>query len=417
VGALALLTAASSVMAAPQVAWRTDLAAARAEALQTRKPLLVVFHQVGEPGNEAMLRTVYGHKRFVAAAEKVIPVLACHFAAGDEAQVASDFGVPASELARLEIKAREFVLGSADVLTPQHVLFHPEGGVLWHNVRTCSLQQLLNGMYTARRYVKKTASARRRLALESGASLAKRAKREPESAVKLSVLMRHSDPKGLGGLVSGVRDSKLCDLVLRRAMHGMNATAVEDRMHQAMGVVRPTQRPMLKRIEHDMIILAAPPVEVREVKQPLPVLGKIEDFSRVRFFDGEVRTPGDKSSELTVLWFFLSGDKSEDRQIEALRPVVSELAGQGVRFLGLGAALQPDAALADAGAAGFPFPVGTFAFGGGEPFGGVDMFPAVLILDRDGNIIHRSGDEMDRDWVSFAPLVRGMLASEHYSRR
>lgn len=415
--AIALAATGPGALAGDQVAWRTDLAAARAEACETGKPLLVVMHQVGEPGNEAMLQSVYRHKRFIEASRKFIPVIACHFERGDGPRAASAFGMSAEQLVHLEIATRKFVLGSADVLTPQHVVFHPEDGVLWHNVRTCSLQRLLNGMLTSRRIQKKTVAARRRLVVKEATRLAKRAEGEPESAVKLAVVMRHSDAETLGKVLYSVRDVELCDRILRRAMHGLAAADVEKRVDQTMGVVRPTHRQMLRQIGRDFIEESEASVDVLEIRRPLPILGKLDDFAGVRFSDGVTRSPSDDECRLTVLWFFLPDDENLDLQIETLRPVVSEMKAQGVRFLGLGGTLSPASDLPRVGAAGFPFAAGAYRYDSGEPFCGVNLFPGLVVLDADGNIVYRATDELEADWLSFAPLLRGMLKSQYYSRR
>ncbi len=400
------------------IEWQTDLPAARAQAQRTNKPLFVLVHQAGEPGNDDMLATVYRHERFVRALAGVVPVLVCRFAPEQAERVAAAFGRPAEELARAEPSLRAALFGTEEMLTPQHLLLHPDGHVLWHGIRACSLQLLLRGIEAARAALPQSAAQRRRAAVAQVADLVRRAGREEEAYARLVTLLRHAPEEDLGALLAPIAvHSPLCARVVRDATRGVDLARGRRVLDHGLALAKASARPALDQVLAELEALAAPAPAVEataSLPAPLPILGRIASLPAVRFGDGVERDASDPNASLTVLWLFLPDDPQLARQIEALRPVVAELTRAGVRFLGLGAALDPEAHRDAVGAAGFPFAAGVYRYAPSQPFEGVDAFPAAIVLDRHGNVLYRtSAAEMSASWVGFAAVVRGILASPH----
>ena len=407
--ALLGLVGGVSLPAQHEVEWRTDFDAARQTAQLENKLLFVVVHQAGEPGNDGMVRTVYGHRRLARALDGVVAALSVHAPLGLEREAADAFRVDdLASLAVGERQAREFLFGDQPVITPQQMIFHPDGDLLWHNVRVCSLQRVLSGIDRAKRLMPKKVAHRRRLAVRDGAELARRADRDPEHYAKLVALARHSSVEQLWAILERVDHRKpLCQRVLRDSMSGLESGCWRLRLeHGRSG----KHAEAVVNVIEELSPAASLPAPV-EVITSLPVLGQVE-LSEALFGDEQHPSFADASAGITVVWLFLADDKTTQGQIAALRPVVEELTARGVKFLGLAGSLRPEDALGPAQELGFPFSVGALRHDSTAPFGGVSLFPAALIVDRHGGIVYRTPEDSDAladSYTEFAPWARGIL--------
>lgn len=394
------------------LSWRTDFDEARKTAASEGKLLFVAVHQAGEPGNEAMLRSVYLHPRFVKALSGHVVALCCHADARQRQDTGAAFGVEDLDtIARGERRARSFLFAADNVITPQQLILHPDGSVLWHSVRQQSLQHVLSGIRTAERRAKMSEKQRQRLAVTDGVELAKRAADDGDQYVVLSTLVRRSPTTQLWKLLERLdhRDV-LCERLLRDALRGEANESSRQRL--AQGRVGPHAQ-VVAKLMGELDVEAEDAGFAHEIPEPLPVLGVI-DLAIARFAADEAHSFADATAGLTVLWLFLPDDKTHLQQIEALRPVVDELNEKGVQFLGLAATLNPAADAERVGELGFPFATGAFRYNQSSPLGGIDMFPGAIIVDRGGNILYRTGDgttALAGSYTEFAAWVRGLLRS------
>ncbi len=409
--------ARSTAQDAARVPWRTDLVAAQAEARRQGKPLLVVFHQFDESGNRQMLRDIYRDATFVRACERVVPVLACKFELRDGAKVAAEFQQPAQQLAQAEVAVRKMMFGSSVVLTPQHILLHPEGDVVWHNVRVCDLAHLLSGISSAQGTLKHSDSKRLRTAVRRAKELAKTATNTAEDYGQLEAMIRQSPTATATEIYAGIaKHAALCERLLVDTTTGLAPGAGRQRLGMATAypaALRPAVERVRQGLEERDNRFAGREVEVLD--GALPVLGQLDDLANARFSDAVLRTPATDEHELTLLWLFLPDDDDRERQFGVLRAAAAELQQEGVRVLGLGASIDPQKDLSAIDADDFPFPVGTFYYDYRRPFAGVEMFPAAVVLDRHGQIIYRTtSEQMAADYECFLPTVRGILQSGYH---
>ena len=143
-----------------------------------------------------------------------------------------------------------------------------------------------------------------------------------------------------------------------------------------------------------------------------------DSLAVAQFAKGEAKSFAAAKAGLTVLWLFKPDDKTHAQQIAALGPVVEELRQKGVQFVGLAATLRPTADLERVGKLGFPFTTATFRYNEYVPLGGMKMFPGAIIVDREGNILYRTGDDENAlagSYTDFASWVRGLLRSSRVS--
>lgn len=400
----------------PEIEWRTDFDEARKNAASEGKLLFVVVHQAGEPGNEAMLRSVYQQARFKKALRGHVVALCCHADARQRVTTAAAFGVEDPDsLATGERKARSFLFGMDTVITPQQLILHPDGSVLWHSVRQQGLQQVLRGIKTAERRVKMSDKRRHKLAINDGVELAKRAARDDDQYAVLATLVRHCPTAQLWKIFDRVEHrTGLSERLLRDAMRGIADESSRRRLAQGRSG---RHAPVVEKLMGELDVVAEPAGFARDIPESLEILGKI-DLKVAQFGEGETHSLADAKAGLTVLWLFLPDDKTHAQQVRALRPVVEELKQEGVQFLGLAATLEPAADLERVGKLGFPFATGTFRYKEYVPLGGMKMFPGALVVDREGNILYRTGDDagaLASSYTDFASWVRGLLRSEHVS--
>lgn len=408
-----LLTGLCALGAAPaapgQIQWRTDFDAARHEASKSGKLLFVLVHQKGEVGNDGMLESVYRHKRFEAAMRGVIPVIACYSSDDDAAAAAADFGVGVEEMRVGEKAARVFLFGDETVITPQHVILHPKGGVAWHNVRVCALQHLVKGIEAAKRQLTMPRSVRDKKVLKEASALARRATNDGDTYARLSTLVRNSSEEQLWPIMGALeQESNLCQRLLRDATHGVDPKASRQRLTPGLDG---SMRPFVERLIHeiDQADSSDAPVYVGD----LAGMGRAMELDGVTFLDGVERTIHDGQGKLTVVWVFIPGDAELKQQLDAVLPVVEEFQARGVRFIGLANTLDPERDGPGIIERKLPFPVGTYRYSQYKPLFDVSMFPAAVVIDGSGKVVYKTNEDLNamvHSYIDFAAIVRRLLA-------
>jgi len=410
-----LIAIASASVAPAQLKWRTDFEAARKEAREHGDLLFVLVHQYGEAGNDGMLEAAYRHPRFVNAMRGVVPVIACYAADGDAERAAAEFGVTAAGMRASEKAVRKLLFGDDTVITPQHVILHPKGGVAWHNVRVCGLRQLVAGIQAAKRQLSMPAAVRANKLLAEASAMAGKATADGDTYARLSTLVRNSPQENFWPIMR-VLDGRanLCQRLLRDATHGFDARVSRRRLQP--GLDSP-MRPFVGRMLEE--IAAAEAADAPRPSGELVSMGRAAELEHVTFLDGVARHIHDGKDKVTVLWFFMPGDPELQQQLDAIQPVVQEFQAKGVRVIGLANTTDPQTDAPAIAGRGLPFPVATYRYSQYQPLFDVAMFPAAVVIDRSGDIVYKTKEDLDamlHSYIDFAAIVRRLLESPRGSR-
>jgi hypothetical protein len=136
--------AAEAKPPAPQIAWESDFDAALQRAQKEKKPLMVVFLQDNEPGNDAMVNETYLDPQIVKLTHRFVCLAGCmgnH--KGDDGTCTKFPGLVCAQHQSIEKSARTRWLTSDAVDTPQHLFCDPKGQVLIRKIYLMSKQTML----------------------------------------------------------------------------------------------------------------------------------------------------------------------------------------------------------------------------------------------------------------------------------
>lgn len=395
-----------------QVAWHTDLGAARADAQRTGKMVLVAVHEAGEPLSEEMWRQLWSVPRIARHAKlDVVPLMLCFVPNGREA-LPRPACLPGdlSEVRRCTLQASRALFGDgARVTTPQTLLLDGTGDVLWQCLRECDVHALNRAIEAARGERRLSSAARATRVRREAERLARVASDDPQAEEKLLVLARNARPEHFG-LVFDVlaRNPQFASRALAsslRAQPPARSLALTSELRRRKACAGLLQE------AHDGLD-AAPNVvadeRALEVFGPLPAVHPTQPFTGLQFTDGRALRADDLRGRPTVVMFFLADAVDLQKQLCALTPLISEMQARGVQCLALFATLKPTDDLARVRALDLPCPAATYLFAADEPLQGVRFFPATMVLDEEARVVLADDGPGDREYGAFAPLARGM---------
>ncbi|MCC6671258.1 MAG: hypothetical protein IT458_09360 [Planctomycetes bacterium] len=405
------LVLASLATAGDEPRWRTDLAAARQQAANEHRMLVVAIHEAGEPGNEAMVADVYRQQRFADAARGAICVLVCRCGDQDHARVASLFpGVRAADIEAAHRAAiRSFVAPGREVPTPQLLVLHPDGGVLWHRVRYTALKECVDGFAGARRQIAAKAAELQAGVVTRAKELARSATRSLEDRSRLVTLLAHAPAETFAAAVAAIGTARgpleemAADALAILPVAEAQARVRLLRDARNVPIAAALREAVAARAAAERAHAAAPPFV------PRPWRGTLPDLSTARFDDGVPRTLDEGKGAPTLLIFLLPDDPTLPRQLAAWRAAIPRLTERGVRCLALAPTLDPESALAKVSALDLPCPRGVYRNTTGAEFFGLKEFPAVVILGRDLAVRHCDGEDPDAFRHGYARFVDYVL--------
>ncbi len=406
---LSLLAAVLAVVpmrsAFGQVAWRTDLEAARTEALRANKLILVAVHESGEAGSEATRTNVWAHARAVRAlGADVLPVMVC---VGEGEHTASLPGVEPGTIRRDGLVAFQTLFGSgASIATPQILVMSPSMGVLWHHIREADLGRVTRGLDTARQDNKRRGASLLSWLRNRVAAHAAKADRDELEYQKLTALVRNANVAHLEMIFEVLaKDTALTERLLGAWFPAQPQTRARD-LVTALERSRVCRAFATYARECEVAMCVVDPAaRVEPVAGPLPEVRAAESLDKVRFLDGKARSLVGKP---TVLLFLLPGAETLGAELAALNPVIRELEAGGVQCLALFASVAPDADRARIEALNLPCAAATYRFDQSKPFFGVVYFPGVLVLDENGRVVLADDGPENRTYTAFAPTARGL---------
>lgn len=397
-----------SMAAAPgQIAWRTDFDAAHAEAIRTKRLILVAVNEPGEAGSEATRDQVWSNPRFAGALRDILPVMVC-VGSGDFAPVLP--GVPVDTIRRDSLAAFRTLFGpGASIVTPQMLVISPEIGVLWHHQREVDLRRVMSGLDAARQDGKRRGANQLSWLRGRVAAHAKKAEHDGLEYQQLNALVRNANVAHLEMIFEVLAKNQA---LTERLLGGWFPAQPRAR---ARGLVVTLEKNKACRVfaslarQCEMAATAhAPDATTREVSGQLPEVRAAKPLDGVSFLDGKARSLASLAGKPVVLLFLLPGSRTLGAEVAALRPVIAELDGLGVQCLALFATVDAANDRAKIAKLDLPCPAGTYAFDQTAPFFGVAYFPGVLVLDEQGRVVLADDGPNDRSYTAFAPTARGL---------
>jgi len=407
-----------SLFAQSGVAWRKDYDTARAEAVREQKLMLVCFNHDGESASDQLAAKVYRHPRFRKACEPLVALVASpcrHQKTGD----CPRFGALAcADHQRVDGQAWHAIFGPLDtVIAPQHVLLFPDGRIAWHSVGDTNVSTLAEAIAAASAALKR--EDRHRIGLEQATlgSLVRRMKNSATDWLVARTLLAHARPVEFPELFA------LLDDAMAERMLGELAEFPAVVVQPLFASLSAKVHPRLSRQLADALLqvrAAAAQAEAAvrakatsgftEIQTPLPSLGKPDPIARVQFGDGEKRDLGSCRGRITVLWFFLPDATGLADDVAWLNQFAAECKDRPVAHLALGGSLDPEASLTLVRLQKFAVPAGAYRYDEQHALSGVTLFPTVVVLDPNGEIVYRGTSRSE-----YQALVRGMLVSPAYA--
>jgi len=303
------------------------------------------------------------------------------------------------------------LFGTRNVTPNQQVILFPDGSVAWHGLHACSSSKLLSALRIATSQLRQSPEARQRVHVRNASKLVRRARKDADAYLKLVTELRNSSHLGFWEILpSRQQYSALNERLLRDVTRDM---PLESGAHLMATNVPGGLEPIAQKMRDDIEQQRAQIRAQLALDGPLPDLGRVAELDGIKFTDGVERRLSDGTDRVTVLWFFVPGRPSLPTEVAAIELVADELAAQGVRMLGLAAAIEPAASQEAVRSAGVPFPSAPYLYDQTDARAGVTMFPSAVVLDRDGTVVYRSSQKPDRSprqYIEFAQWVRALLA-------
>ena len=408
---IALLTAvfslSSGASALAQVAWQSDLTAARAEARQSERVLLVVVHAQGDRTCAEAWKQIWTGRRFTQHAKlDVVPVLVA-LPGGGHGDAPVQLPIePKALIAHSWAASRELFGVGAAVTAPQFLVMHHDGTVFAQHLGACTEAELTRAIERGRADRKLSVKARGAALRTQLERLRRDAPKDPGAAERLAVILRNAPVETFGELAEALsRDARQAPRWLAESLAGqplVRAAALCDAISSCKACAA------LSSGELESHRVVGQRESIRDVFAPLAEVRPRPALEHVQFCDGRARRCSDLTGKPTVLLFFLPDAADLRRQLDAVVPLVRELEARGVASLALFATLHPTEDLPKVAALELPCPAGTYAYADGAPWAGVRQFPASMVLDEDRRVVFVADGPGERAYGEFAPTARGL---------
>ncbi len=193
--------------AAPE--WRSDFTAARIEASQGNKLLLVCFNMDDEAANDRAVEGIFRNAKFLRALTNVVPVIASRYDHDSGHSPCHRFGhLTCEQHKATEMAARKWLFGELrSIIAPQYILLYPNGTVAWHHTYECSASQISIAIQKAKpmcKSVKRQASSQKSLLSKFSSS----ARRDKAAFHRTRTAFALARPEDAGFLMRSVKGPK-----------------------------------------------------------------------------------------------------------------------------------------------------------------------------------------------------------------